>query len=254
MKVMIDHQRNFLKMAMIISDRTVALLKNFASINPSIVLKPGKQLSTLSEDGMVYAEAEISEEFPTEIGVHQIKKLVDIFTMDKKQPPTVEWNETEALIKCGMAETKFVYDDPTLIKYPKAALKESDYLAKFSVEWEDLKKFVKMVVSMKLEKVVIGFDGQQAYLAAINPENPTANAVSFVLGEEQTNIVKRYCVDRGISDFRYLVSTLNVKRLYASDYLIFIYDNRRVDFKNLDGIRYVMVASKDSTLTKKDIS
>lgn len=47
-----------------LSDNTLALLKNFAGINNSILVKQGNRLRTISVAKNILAEAEITEEFP----------------------------------------------------------------------------------------------------------------------------------------------------------------------------------------------
>ena len=57
------------KTPMKLSDRTINLLKNFASINQSILFKQGNQLRTISVMKNILAEANIDEEIPQEFGV-----------------------------------------------------------------------------------------------------------------------------------------------------------------------------------------
>ena len=45
-----------------LSDNTLALLKNFAGINNSILVKQGNQLRTISVAKNILAEADITEE------------------------------------------------------------------------------------------------------------------------------------------------------------------------------------------------
>ena len=46
-----------------ISPRTTQVLKNFSSINPSIHVKPGKVLSTISAGKTIMARANVEEDF-----------------------------------------------------------------------------------------------------------------------------------------------------------------------------------------------
>ena len=47
-----------------LSDNALAILKNFAGINNSILVKEGNKLRTISVAKNILAEAEIKEEFP----------------------------------------------------------------------------------------------------------------------------------------------------------------------------------------------
>ena len=52
---------------MIISPRTIQLLKNFSTINQSLVVKPGGVLSTMSPGRTVLAYARIDEDFEVHV-------------------------------------------------------------------------------------------------------------------------------------------------------------------------------------------
>ena len=52
-----------------LSDNTLALLKNFAGINNSILVKQGTQLRTISVAKNILAEADITEEFPRVVAI-----------------------------------------------------------------------------------------------------------------------------------------------------------------------------------------
>ena len=52
-----------------ISNETMEVLKNFASINPNLVFQPGQTLKTISEAKNIMAVAETVEDFP-EFGVY----------------------------------------------------------------------------------------------------------------------------------------------------------------------------------------
>ena len=47
-----------------LSDNTLTILKNFAGINNSILVKEGNRLRTISVAKNILAEADIKEEFP----------------------------------------------------------------------------------------------------------------------------------------------------------------------------------------------
>jgi hypothetical protein len=54
------------------SERTLTVLKNFATINPSIIFKPGKQIRTISPQKTVVAIANIEDEIPSEACVYDM--------------------------------------------------------------------------------------------------------------------------------------------------------------------------------------
>ena len=55
-----------------LSDNTLTILKNFAGINNSILVKQGNQLRTISVAKNILAEAEIKEQFPRDLSLIHI--------------------------------------------------------------------------------------------------------------------------------------------------------------------------------------
>ena len=60
-----------------LSDRTINLLKNFASINQSILFKQGNQLRTISVMKNILAEANVDEDFPQDFGVYDLSQFLN---------------------------------------------------------------------------------------------------------------------------------------------------------------------------------
>ena len=60
-----------------LSDNTLTILKNFAGINNSILVKQGTQLRTMSVAKNILAEAEIKEEFPREFGIYDLNQFLN---------------------------------------------------------------------------------------------------------------------------------------------------------------------------------
>ena len=59
-------------MTVSISNDTLSVLRNFSSINPNVVLKPGQEVKTISEAKNILAVADIAEDFPTEMGIYDL--------------------------------------------------------------------------------------------------------------------------------------------------------------------------------------
>ena len=55
-----------------LTEKTLNLLKNFASINQSILFKKGSSLRTMSVMKNILAEADISEEVPQDFAIYDL--------------------------------------------------------------------------------------------------------------------------------------------------------------------------------------
>ena len=73
----------------VISNRTRNILRNFAAINNSIVIKPGNQVRTLSINKNILASAVVGEEFEHQISIYDLSAFisgVDLFNQTELQP------------------------------------------------------------------------------------------------------------------------------------------------------------------------
>ena len=78
-----------------LSDNTVALLKNFAGINNSILVKKGNRLRTISVAKNILAEADITEEFPRDFAIYDLNQFLNGLSLH--QDPDLDFVEESYL-------------------------------------------------------------------------------------------------------------------------------------------------------------
>ena len=101
---------NFMKL----SDSTLAVLKNFAGINNSILVKKGNQLRTISVAKNILAEAEIPEDFPRDVAIYDLNQFLNGLSLH--QDPNLDFTENSHItIKEGRRRVKYFYADPQVI-------------------------------------------------------------------------------------------------------------------------------------------
>ena len=64
-----------------LSDITLSLLKNFSTINQSILFKQGSKLRTISVMKNIYAEASIGENLPKDFGIYDLNQFLNGLTL-----------------------------------------------------------------------------------------------------------------------------------------------------------------------------
>ena len=60
-----------------LSDKTISVLKNFSSINQSILFKEGRKLRTISVMKNILAEATVTEEFMKDFGIYDLNQFLN---------------------------------------------------------------------------------------------------------------------------------------------------------------------------------
>jgi len=88
-----------------LSDNALAILKNFAGINNSILVKQGNKLRTISVAKNILAEAEIKEEFPRDFAIYDLNQFLNGLSLH--QDPDLDFQEDSYLsIKEGKRRVK----------------------------------------------------------------------------------------------------------------------------------------------------
>ena len=226
---------------MIITDRTISILKNFSAINPSIVLKQGEYIHTVSEDGSLYAEASTTENFPCEVGIYRLKEFINLMTIDKKAIAKITFEEDHCMIKSGEAEVKYVYDDVSLINTPSGRPKEAEEQAWFFMEWADIKRIMSMTAALKYENITLTIEGGMAKFSA-HEQNQHIDSSSV-----EMKIAEPVNCEANL-EVQYTLRLEHFKKLIQSDYMVRVYDGRRVMFGSDNKVDYHMIAKKDSTM------
>ena len=78
------------------SKQTLDLLKNFASINSNILIKPGDTFKTISPVKNIMAVATVPEIFDTEFGIWDLNKFLG--TVSLFDTPSFEFGERSVTI------------------------------------------------------------------------------------------------------------------------------------------------------------
>lgn len=101
-----------------LSKRTQAILKNFASINQSIVINPGNTLQTISNVKDVFAKTEIEEQFDRQVTIYDVNEFLGAVSLF--EDPDFEFEDKFVTISQGKMKQKYYYADPSIITQPPA--------------------------------------------------------------------------------------------------------------------------------------
>ena len=96
-----------------LSEQTVSLLKNFASINQNLQFKEGNKLSTISAQKNILVNAEIPETLPSDFAIYDLNKFLGVMSLF--QDPELEIGTTSMTIG---GKANYVFADPTMIVVP----------------------------------------------------------------------------------------------------------------------------------------
>lgn len=206
------------------SDKTLTVLKNFASINPSVNLKPGHQQRTISPQKTVVAIATIDDNIPSAACVYDISRFLSVYSLYSE--PEITFQEKNFIISQGKQKTKYVFADPSMIiSPPDKDLKLASEDVKVDVKWSDLQTVIKASGVLQLPEIAFtGSDGV-CYLRAIDSGNPTADTFGIEVGETNDTfqmIIKTEYFKLLPQDYRVTLSAKGISLFEAQDIRYYI--------------------------------
>ena len=166
-----------------LSDKTLTILKNFAGINNSILVKKGTQLRTISVAKNILAEAAIDEDFPRDFAVYDLNQFLNGLSLH--QDPDLDFSPDSYIsIKEGKRRVKYFYADPAVIVSPpekKISLPSED--VHFQLDSSALEKLLKAAAVYQLPDLSAVGEAGVVKLVVRDKKNDTSNEFAIVVGE-----------------------------------------------------------------------
>ena len=166
-----------------LSDKTLSVLKNFSTINQSILFKQGSKLRTISVMKNILAEATITEELPKDFGIYDLNQFLNGLSLH--QSPELDFvNDGHVVIKEGRMRSKYFFADPNvIITPPDKAIDLPTEDVSFELSTDQLDKLLKAAAIYQLADLAVeGGDGVVKLLVR-DKKNDTSNSFSVTVGE-----------------------------------------------------------------------
>ena len=102
-----------------LSNDTVGILKNFATINQNLIIKEGSELTTMSAMKNIVASATVEETFPKEIAIYDLNEFLAALSLFTT--PVLDFQDSV----CNYVRRnnprnslKYFYSDPSVLTSP----------------------------------------------------------------------------------------------------------------------------------------
>lgn len=220
---------------MFLSTETVSLLKNFSTINQSLLIKSGKSLRTMSAMKNILAEAEITEEFTRDVAIYDLNQFLNCLSLIPGAEILLEDNSI--VITDGDNSIDYRYSDPSVITAPpeKELVLPSEDVCVVLTE-EHLETVKKAAAVLQIPDVSLVGDGESIYLTVRDKKNSGSNSYKIVVGE--TSVV-----------FQFNLKCENLKFL-PGDYDVTVSSKNLAKFQSHGrSVLYFVALEPDSTYT-----
>tara|TARA_Y100000748_G_scaffold289602_1_gene275557 strand:- start:107 stop:772 length:666 start_codon:yes stop_codon:yes gene_type:complete len=178
-----------------LSESTLSLLKNFSTINQSILFKQGSRLRTISVMKNILAEATINEEFPKDFGIYDLNQYLNGLGLHNS--PELDFEaDNYVVIKEGRSRSKYFFADPSvIITPPEKSIELPSEDVTFDLSTDQLDKLLKAAAIYQLPDLsVVGGDGVVKVLVR-DKKNDTSNDYSVIVGETESTFSFNFKVE-----------------------------------------------------------
>ena len=178
-----------------LSDSTLSLLKNFSTINQSILFKQGSKLRTMSVMKNILAEATIAEELPKDFGIYDLGQFLN--GMGLHHSPELDFEaDNYVVIKEGKMRSKYFFADANVIITPPVKpieLPSEDVT--FELSTDQLDKLLKAAGIYQLPDLSVVGENGAVKLLVRDKKNDTSNSFSIAVGETESTFVFNFKVE-----------------------------------------------------------
>lgn len=147
---------------MLLTEETKEILNNFRTINNSMVFAKGNVIRVVHKNKHAFAEATISETFPKEFGIFDVKKLLDVLNTNSNCD--LDFEDTQIKItqrdKLGnsLCSTEYIYSNTSHIIHNNTATAKIDDLITCQLSESNISEIFRHASILMLEDLVISGD------------------------------------------------------------------------------------------------
>ena len=206
-----------------LSNETLSVLKNFATINQGIMFKRGSKLRTISSLKSILAEVTIKEDIPSEFGVYDLNNFLSVVSLHKDDP-SFDFDEKHVVIvgNKGRSKIKYRFCDPTMINLPpEKQVTMPDPEITFDFTSEDFDWVMKAASVLSSPQVAIESDGKSVNIVTLDLANDSAHTDSLQLDVNPTG-----------DKYRMVFKTENISKVLPGSYEVKISSKGIAHFKN----------------------
>ena len=220
-----------------LKESTLSILKNFASINPNIVIAEGNTLKTITEAKNVLATATVEESFPKTVGIYDLSEFLGVLSL--VDVPKLEFNDDFASVSdsSGRSKVKYFFSDIEMLTAPSKDITMPSEDVKFTLDAGTLSKLKRASSTLGHSEVSVKPVSEGIIeLSIIDNQNATSNTFSIQVDGEYTE-----------ANFNFILNINNMK-IIDGDYDVAISSKLISTFINKGvSIQYWIALEKSST-------
>lgn len=168
------------------SDETLAIFKNFSSINPSIALLPGNTIRTIHPERTAIAQATIDEIIPSEAYIYDLTKFLATLALFDNHD--VQFKKDRFSISSDKNNVTYFYATrEVIIMAPDKQITLQDPKTSFSLQWKDIDKIIRAAGILRGEHIHFIADEDGIFIRTSTGETPSADSFKIQVSDLGSN-------------------------------------------------------------------
>jgi len=207
-----------------LSKKTFDVLKNFSTINSSIVFRKGSTVRTISNAENILAAFSSEEVFPMDFAIYDLSQFLSWISLFDR--PELEFSSSDFVSIRGSGKSaRYYFSDPeiTLKSAPEKNVKFPGADIQFNITGEDLLSLQKASAVYSLPDLTFQSEDNEIKLILRDKENDTSNTYEQSISGDCTG---DYSLDVKIENIRLFPGDYVVK---VSKHLISEWTNQNLD-------------------------
>lgn len=162
-----------------LNDTTINILKNYATINPNIVINEGNQLKTISTARNVLSTSEVNVEFPQTFGIYDLNEFLNVLSLVDE--PRLRFEKDFVVVgdATGRSSVKYFFSDPEMLTSPANSINMPEPEVKFTLDSDTLKKVKRAAAALGHDEISITPVTGAIRLSVIDSKDATSNNYSI---------------------------------------------------------------------------
>lgn len=202
-----------------LSAKTLSVLKNFAAINQSIVVKPGDTLATISQNKTIMAKATVPDTFEQEFAIYNLGRFISSISL--MESPDLEFEDHSVRIKGNGHSILYHFADASvIIAPPNKEIKLPSIDVQCSLTSKNIQVITKALGVLGLPEIAVTGDGDKVYLQAVDSKNSSADTYSIEIGETNKSfraIFKSENMKMMDDDYDVIISSKGISQFTGSE-------------------------------------
>jgi hypothetical protein len=184
-----------------LNDTTINILKNYATINPNIVINEGSMLKTISVARNVLSSTEVDEQFPQTFGIYDLNEFLGVLSLVDQ--PRLKFEKDYVVVgdSTGRSSVKYFFSDPEMLTSPGKDINMPNAEVKFTLDTDTLSKVKRAAAAQGHEEISIRPTTGAIVLSVLDSKDATSNAFSIEVEGNYPEDV----------DFNFILNVSNLK-------------------------------------------